>query len=80
MQLFRLIFKYEFLEKYFPDKIIRALNCENKFKMTEKFEARNPKFETISNIQKTKFKTFFIQVTGFEYLYFEFVSDFDIQI
>jgi len=46
-------------------------------RVNSKFEARNPKFETISNIANPKV----LPLTGrFELLNFEFVSDFDIRI
>jgi len=45
-----------------------------------KLEARNPKFETIPNDQKPKFKTVSERFRSFEHLGFEFVSDLDILI
>src|SRR5215510_3136561 len=51
-----------------------------------KFEARNPKFETISNDQIYKFQTNFLRIPFFRFSRFEilflseFVSNFDIRI
>jgi hypothetical protein len=45
-------------------------------KNTVKFEARNPKSETISKFSKSEFSN----VLNFEFLSFVFVSDFDIRI
>jgi hypothetical protein len=44
----------------------------------EKYEARNPKFETIPNDQNTKFNVCWFEKLG--NLKFDIVSDFDIRI
>jgi hypothetical protein len=46
-------------------------------RVKSKFEARNPKFETNPNVPNPKVFSWF---AVFEFLNFEFVSDFDIRI
>ena len=48
---------------------------------TDKFEARNPKFESNSNDLSTKPKTILFEISyvlNIRFLHFGFVSDFDI--